>query len=970
MRPCVKGLRKYPANPGFSPRPYSLVGCVAALLVCSALAGAHAPVEFDREPILLLADRDYPPLSYLDRGTASGLDVDLARALSEKLRREVRVNLMDWDVAQQHVLAGKADGLLSMTMLPERRLLFDFTDPVITHDFGIFVRRGNLTVHGRADLQGKRIGVTRGGLPRHILESEASHALVYIHNYEDGFKQLAAGTLDAVAADRWVGSYTIEHRGLRNIVATGPPFAALLAGIAVRKGQTALAGEINAAVHALKSDGTLAQIQERWRPQEMLFVSRQRVDHVVRLVAGGSLAAMLAALALWTVTTAKQARTRRAVEAALVHSEQRLRQSQSTAETDIIERKQVEDRVRLLAHALQRANDCVSITDPSDHILYVNEAFLRTYEYGEEELLGQHISIIRSENDPAVVEGMRAATVGQGWRGTLWNRSKTGRVFPVSLATSVVHDERGAVVAAVGIARDTTREMAADEALRRTEIKYRDVVENANDVIFTVDRAGYCLSMNRAGRQITGYVAEHARGVHLSQLVAAHHAAFAWQQLDRVLAGETIPTFELEIVNREGRRLTLELDVHPLHDEGTRIGAQGIARDVTVRKELETQLRQAQKMEAIGRLAGGIAHDFNNVLTIIVGYAELIGDQLPPEDAIRADLSEIQRAADSAQSLTRQLLIFSRKDVVRPAVLDLNDIVRSVERMLRRVVGEDIEFIVRRGHNLGCIRADGGQIEQVIMNLVVNARDAMPTGGMLSVETAATELDEHAVRSIPGWSAGRFVTLTVTDTGHGMTPDVQAQIFTPFFTTKGPSIGTGLGLATVHGIVQQAGGWIDVDSAPGKGTRFSIYLPEVAEPCDVADRSAATSTPGAAASGTILFVEDDESIRALGTRALRKHGFTVLPARHAKDALQLAEDPDRRIDLLLTDVVMPGMSGHELAGRLRQFRPEVKVLYTSGYTDDGIALRDVPVNGPEFIQKPYSPESLVRRVRAAFGGSA
>jgi PAS domain S-box-containing protein len=470
--------------------------------------------------------------------------------------------------------------------------------------------------------------------------------------------------------------------------------------------------------------------------------------------------------------------------------------------------------------------------------------------------------------------------------------------------------------------------------------------------------------MNRAGRLLTGYVAEDGRGIHLTQLVAPHHTDFARKQLERVLGGEDVPTFELDVKSRDGRLLTLELDVHALYEKGFRTGVQGIARDITARKELEGQLRQAQKMEAIGRLAGGIAHDFNNLLTAIVGYSDLVSSELPPGSPLREDLGEIQRAASSAGSLTRQLLIFSRKDVMKPEAVDLNEVVNRIERMLRRIVGENIEFIVRLSRDLGCIEADVGQIEQVVMNLAINARDAMPDGGTLRIETAGVELAEAFVRTHPGSKTGRFVQLTVTDTGHGMTPEVQAQIFTPFFTTKGPSTGTGLGLATVHGIVQQSGGWIEVESAIGQGTRFSIYLPQLTTPPPQRVAAAAPAAGAATGSGTILFVEDDESIRTLSTRMLRHHGFTVLPARHAAEALHLAADSNRRIDLLLTDIVMPGMSGRELALQLLQSRPDLKVLYTSGYSADIVALRDIQVTGPGFMQKPYSPEALVRQIRA------
>jgi PAS domain S-box-containing protein len=936
---------------------------LAGVVVACALVSAHDSAPSKRDVLVLLGDRDYPPMSYLDAGTPAGVDIDIAAALEETLGREVRVVLMDWEAAQDRVLKGEADGLLSMSVSPERMASFDFTDSLATHAFGIFVAEGGTSAGRVSDLGGKRVGVTRGGLPRHILESFPDVRPVFISNYEDGFERLNAGTLDAVAADQWVGSYVLERRHIPHIVTTASAFRTAPSAIAVRKGNAATLAAINRGVREIKASGRLDEITHRWKPQEMVFVSRQRIGRIAAFALGGVVVVAFAATGMWVFTVTRQMRARRAAEGALLTSEQHLRRLLASAEAELAQRKQAEGRLRLLAHALQSASDCICITDTTDRILYANNAFLQTYEYPESELIGQHIGITVADNDRAAIDAAMRAAHADGWRGTLWSRSKGGRLFPVALATSTVHDEHGAIVAAVGVARDMTRELAAEESLRRTEMQYRDVVENANDIIFTVDAEGYCLSMNRAGRQVSGYVAEDARGVHVSEIVAPEHAGYAVEQLQRVLNGEVVKTFELKILSKDGRPLTLELDVRP-YPVAAGLGVQGIARDVTARKELENQLRQAQKMEALGRLAGGIAHDFNNLLTVVIGYSELINAELGPDDPMRADVGEIERAARSAESLTRQLLIFSRKDVVQTAVLDLNEIVDRTERMLRRFVGEDIEFVVRQTRDLGCIHADAAQIEQVVMNLVVNARDAMPAGGSLTIETAAVELDDTFVREHPGSRPGAFARLSVTDTGHGMTPDVQAQIFTPFFTTKGPSTGTGLGLATVHGIVQQAGGWIEVESAVGKGTRFSIYLPRVAASPELRTQPTAVSTVAAAPAATILFVEDDASIRALGTRTLRQHGFTVLPARHAAEALQLAQDQSRRIDLLLTDIVMPGLSGGELATRLRQSRVQLKVLYTSGYTDDAVALRDIEVKAPGFIQKPYSPDALARRVRA------
>ena len=654
------------------------------------------------------------------------------------------------------------------------------------------------------------------------------------------------------------------------------------------------------------------------------------------------MAVLVAGMAVWVVT---------------------LRKRLSAAVIDISERRRAEDRVRLLAHGLQSANDCIVITDTADHILYINEAFLRTYEYQERELLGQHIGIVRApDNDPAVVDGILEATKRHGWRGVVWNRSKTGRVFPISLASSMVHDESGQIVAAVGVARDMTKEKADEEALRASEEKFFKIFQASPDCIAIVDfGSGGVLEVNERFEQITGYARSEILGRTFADLGLLVDASLRDVMVSKLRETGSIRDFEYQMRRKTGEIATIWWSAEVIEIAGRRCFV-SVHRDVTGQRELEAQLRQAQKMEAIGRLAGGIAHDFNNLLTAILGYAELVTRRLDPDSPAREDLEEIQRAASSAESLTRQLLIFSRKGVVQPAVLDLNEVVGRLDRMLRRVVGEDIAFIVRRGRDVGHINADGGQIEQVIMNLIVNARDAMPSGGTLTLETAAVQLDDAFVRAHPGSTAGTHVKLTVEDTGAGMTPDVQAQIFTPFFTTKGPTKGTGLGLATVHGIVQQAGGYIYVESAPGSGTTFAIFLPRVAARADVAGASAdAGAVQGAA--GTILLVDDDDSIRAMGTRALREYGHTVLPARHGAEALKVAERHDGTIDLLFTDIVMPGLDGRALAQRLQRSRGDLKVLYTTGHTDDLEALREVQAAGADFLAKPYTPESLARKVR-------
>jgi len=409
---------------------------------------------------------------------------------------------------------------------------------------------------------------------------------------------------------------------------------------------------------------------------------------------------------------------------------------------------------------------------------------------------------------------------------------------------------------------------------------------------------------------------------------------------------------------------------HWIHDEarltrdsaGRPVEVFGSWVDITERKALEMQLLQAQKMEAVGLLAGGVAHDFNNVLTAIGGYAELVREDLPGEDARRHDVEEILRATERAATLTRQLLAFSRRQVLAPRVLDLNGVVAGVDNMLRRLIGADVELRTALAPELGAVRADPGQLEQVIMNLVVNARDAMPRGGKLTLETANAELDESYALEHPAVVAGPYVMLAVSDSGVGMDAATQARVFEPFFTTKEKGKGTGLGLATVYGIVKQSGGNIWLYSEPGRGTTFKIYLPRVDQP---PEQPAAAPAPRAAPRGseTVLLVEDDEAVRALARKMLAAHGYTVLAAASGAEALKLAADHTGPIHLLVTDVVLPGMSGRELATRFQSVRPGLKVLYTSGYTDDAVVHHGVLDPGIAFLQKPFTSGTLARKVR-------
>ncbi len=496
----------------------------------------------------------------------------------------------------------------------------------------------------------------------------------------------------------------------------------------------------------------------------------------------------------------------------------------------------------------------------------------------------------------------------------------------------------------------------AEESLRAREAHYRTILENIADGVLITDRQGRYLDVNPRACEVTGYPREELLRLDTTDTYLPEERAGVSPRLADI-ARSGSASYERSLLRKDGAVITVEVNARALPG-GSLLAT---LRDVTDRKRLEEQLRQAQKMEAVGRLAGGVAHDFNNVLTAIFGYADLLTEEFPAGSLARQDIEEIRKAATRAAALTRQLLAFSRQQVLAPVVLSVNDLVDDVDKMLRRLVGEDVELRLTLASDAGNVRADSGQLQQVIMNLVVNARDAMPTGGKLLIETAHAELTEQYAELRPAVIPGRYVMLAVSDTGVGMDAQTKARIFEPFFTTKEKGKGTGLGLSTVYGIVKQSGGYVWVYSEPGHGTTFKLYLPRVDAPAEpqAPPREAATVT----GTETILLAEDDEILRPLTKGLLAKLGYTVLEAESADQALAVAGARQGPIHLLLADVVMPGASGRELARRLAQSRPETRVLYVSGYTDDAIVHHGMLEPGLNFLQKPFTPAALARKVR-------
>jgi PAS domain S-box-containing protein len=493
-------------------------------------------------------------------------------------------------------------------------------------------------------------------------------------------------------------------------------------------------------------------------------------------------------------------------------------------------------------------------------------------------------------------------------------------------------------------------------------------VEQTADWVMITGADGKIVYVNPAFEKITGYSAAEALGQTPRILKSGKQDRSFYEKMWRtILAGET---WRGELVNRrkDGSLFTVEHCITPVKDSlGKITHFASVSQDITARKELEAQLRQAQKMEAVGRLAGGVAHDFNNLLTVISGRAHILLDRLGRDDSLRRDADLIGKTAERAAALTRQLLAFSRQQVLQPKALDVNAVVAGAVSMLERLIGEDIHIVTAPGQGLWHVLADPVQIEQVILNLAVNARDAMPDGGRLTIETANVEVDEAQAARHPEASPGPHVLLSVRDTGLGMDAETLSHIFEPFFTTKEPGKGTGLGLATVYGIVKQSGGHISVESEVGRGTAFRIYLRR-AGGAGAGAGSEEAREEAAGGSETILLVEDDDAVRELAREILESRGYKVLEARHGREAIQVAERHQGRIDLLVTDVVMPRMRGTDLAGELLSRRPEVKVLYMSGYTGDRIGPGDLAGEASGFLQKPFTPDALSRKVRELLGG--
>ena len=608
----------------------------------------------------------------------------------------------------------------------------------------------------------------------------------------------------------------------------------------------------------------------------------------------------------------------------------------------------------------------ISVAAPTGEYLHANNAFCDFVGYSLDEIRGLTLIDLAHPDDRARTQELLRRLVGGELTEGRWERRfihKSGLALWALLTTSVVRNENGVAAYLLSQVIDITDRKLAAEALQRAEARSRALIGAMQDVIIVFDRDGRYVDIAPTARDRLYRPAEELLGKRLHDIFPKDRADYFLQTITKALATTTAveSTYDLEI---RGERFFFEATLSPL-PEGRVVM---VARDITPRRraelalrESEDQLRQAQKMEAVGQLAGGIAHDFNNLLMAIMSNAELASLELAaeaPDSVAGQHIDEIKSASRRARSLTQQLLAFSRKQMLQPRVIDLNTVVRDAEQILRRLVGETISMTAVLDAELGHVRADPGQITQVLMNLVVNARDAMPGGGELIIESSNRDIDEASARQRRGLLPGRYVAIEVRDTGAGMDEQTMARIFEPFFTTKAPGQGTGLGLSTVYGIVKQSGGYIGVDSVVDRGTTFTVLLPRVFEPSE-SPTVAATEPPAAVSRGTVLLVEDEAAVREATKRMLRKYGFEVIEAKHGEDALVQWQSDGHRVDVVLTDVVMPRLGGADLVRTLRQKSPGLRVVFMSGYTQGTLELSSMDESATRFLPKPFTGDQLV-----------
>jgi PAS domain S-box-containing protein len=925
--------------------------CVSVLFFLPLVSALSAADKLER--ITIVDDKAYPPFVFIDNtGTARGILVDIYGLWSKKTGIPVDFRLMDWEAALNEVKEGRADALSATFRTPERERDFDFTSQIVTISTAIFFHHEIGGIKGLADLSGFRVGMVEGDSIEGKLRKQLPGINLVTYKGADAMvRDAVAGKLKVFVSDVPVARfYLAQNQGGENFRQTGyiqtlPLFSA------VRKGNQGALVILQAGFDRISTSEIDAIVSEWSGRSAVLSIPWRQIGFAVGILIFLTTAFFISNLLL-----------RRRIAIATQEITEKNRQLALSNELTLMNEK----KFRTI---FNNAPIGIFRTSLDGRILEANTTLVRMLGYDSDEALKSSVKDLATEIYGSPQERQRILDAliqsPQGVHMEIELRRRDGSPLYSFLNTSLSMDVNERPIYWDGTVEDITTRKQAEMELRRLGA----AVEQSGEIIIITDPDGVIQYVNQEFEKITGYSRQEAIGRKPSLLKSGEHdLAFytsLWQTISR---GETW-TGRFVNKRKDGSQYTEEAHISPIfNNERQIVNYVAAKRDITHELVLEEQYRQSQKMESIGQLAGGVAHDFNNMLTIVISHTEMAMIGLDPGDAISNHLKRIYDAALRSADLVRQLLAFARKQTITPKVLNINDTITGMLKILQRLIGEDIDLAWMPGQDTGKVRIDPTQINQILTNLMLNARDAIGGGvGKITIETDNVVLDDAYCSGHRGFLPGRYVLLAVSDSGCGMDKKTLAQIFDPFFTTKEVGQGTGLGLATVYGIVKQNDGFIHVYSEPGQGTTIKIYLPAI-EMTEDHFTVKARVEGNLRGTETVLIVEDNREILNLGKSILQQLGYTVFTAGTPGQAIELARECNCKIDLLITDVVMPQMNGNQLAQRLGDSIPGLKCLYMSGYTKNIIAHRGVLDEGVNFLQKPFSIKELAAKVREIIEG--
>jgi len=900
--------------------------------------------------IVIGGDQNFPPFEYLDEnGRPAGYNVELTRAIALAMGLDIEIHLGPWADMRNALGSGDIDALQGMFYSTKRDLSLGFTVPHIVNDSVGVSRTGESPPPSTlADLAGKRIVVQQGDIMHDFaLENGLRNETSVVGSQGDALRELAGGKHDCALVSRLTAHYWIRKEGWNNLNVGSEAVLSPEYCYAVPEGHKALLSKLGEGLKVIDETGEYRRIHDKW-----LGVYQDAHPGFTTILLYAAMVAVpllltLSGIFFWSWSLRRQVAVK---TQELGKSEERFR------------------------NIFEAANVGKSITLPGGE-LHVNKAYANFLGYTPEELQGRKWQELTPAEEIESTEKTIAPLLAGEKNTTRMEKRyvhKNGALLWADVSVAMKRNTDGTPLHFITTVIDITERKRMEKALHDSEEFQRAMIACSPVALYSTDLEGIVSSWNASAEKMFGWSANEIIGKPLPVAPDEQHKFDMLR--NHILSGQDFTGKELIRRRKDGSRIPISLSVAPIrNDRGGIVGIMRAAEDITERKraeaeqeKLQAQLLHSRKMESVGRLAGGVAHDFNNMLGVIIGNAELALERTEPSDPIHAEIEEILTAAKRSAEITRQLLAFARKQVIAPRVIDLNETVEGMLKILRRLIGEDIDLAWKPGKSLCWVKMDASQIDQILANLCVNARDAIAGVGRITMETAQAEFDEAHCIDHPGFVPGEFVQLTVSDDGRGMDRETMDNLFEPFFTTKGVGEGTGMGLATVYGIVKQNDGFINVYSEPGKGAVFKVYLPRhIGDDKETGGEIAGAGEIPGGSGETVLVVEDEEAILKLARRILTSMGYNVLAASTPAQAMKIAGAHAGPIHLLMTDVVMPGMSGRDLAANLRAVRPRLKSLFMSGYTADVIAHRGILEKGVHFIQKPFTRQDLSRKVKDA-----